>query len=139
MLDSFDKILVEAPLAPLQALVEGLEQKHTIAILRRPEVCLTLLRAEDSLDHQEFLLGEALTTACDVSVDGVPGYGLCLGEEPARAYCIAVLDSLREQQRIDAATQATLDSFAQAIDVAERTEFAQVLRTQVDFKLLEQE
>ncbi len=139
MLDLFDRTLVEAPLAPLQALVEGLERQHSVVIVRAPEICLTMLRAEDSLDRQEFLLGEALTTACDVSINGIPGYGLCLGEEPVRAYCIAILDSLREQNRIDSATQIALDSFAREVDLAQRAEFAHILRTQVDFKLLEQE
>ena len=139
MLEHLDQIVADAPLAPLQALVEGLERQHQIAIVRHPQPCLTMLRAEDSLDQQEFLLGEALTTSCEVSINTVAGYGLCLGEEPVRAYCSAVLDSLREQNLIDPASLAALQSMHDLLIEEQRAEHAQILRTQVDFKLLEQE
>jgi len=139
VLDRLDQIVADAPLAPLQTLVEGLERLHEIAIVRPPQPCLTMLRAEDSLDQQEFLLGEALTTSCEVSINTVPGYGLCLGEEPVRAYCSAVLDSLREQNLIDPVSIAALQSMHDKLIEDQRAEYAQILRTQVDFKLLEQE
>jgi hypothetical protein len=47
-----------------------------------------MIPAEDSLEAQKFYLGEALTTECEVAVDGHAGFGLCLGEEPVRCYCI---------------------------------------------------
>src|SRR5262245_66354975 len=97
-----DYVLCECDLEPLQALVEGLERQHTVTIVKEPSVCLTMVRAEDSLDKQEFYLGEALTTECEVSVDGRLGYGVCLGDEPVRGYCLAVIDAL-----IDAGTGAS--------------------------------
>jgi phosphonate C-P lyase system protein PhnG len=139
MLENLDFVLAECRLPFLQGLVEAIEPHHSIQVLKQPEPCLTLLRAEDSLDQQEFILGEALTTACEVSVDGVTGYGICLGEEPVRSYCIAVMDALREQNAIDAATEAALAEELQRIEAADQAEYAQILRTQVDFKLLEQE
>lgn len=139
VLEQLDQVLVESPLAVIQALVERLEQQHPIEIVRAPQICLTMLRAEDSLDQQEFLLGEALTTSCEVSVRGVAGYGMCLGEEPVRSYCIAVFDALREQGGIDAETLASLSSLSEKLDLQRQMEFAHTLRTQVDFKLLEQE
>jgi alpha-D-ribose 1-methylphosphonate 5-triphosphate synthase subunit PhnG len=139
MLENLDQVLIESPLGEVQALVEGIEKQHTVRLVREPEVCLTMLRAEDSLDAQEFLLGEALTTSCEVSVDGTAGFGMCLGEEPVRAYCVAVFDALRERQAIDEALFDTLAQMNRRREERDRREFAQTLRTQVDFKLLEQE
>jgi alpha-D-ribose 1-methylphosphonate 5-triphosphate synthase subunit PhnG len=139
MLENLDQVLIESPLGEVQALVEGIEKQHTVRLVREPEVCLTMLRAEDSLDAQEFLLGEALTTSCEVSVDGTAGFGMCLGEEPVRAYCVAVFDALRERQAIDEALFDTLAQMNRRREQRDRREFAQTLRTQVDFKLLEQE
>jgi len=139
MLENLDQILIESPLGEVQALVETLEKQHTVRLVREPEVCLTMLRAEDSLDAQEFFLGEALTTSCEVSVDGTAGYGMCLGEEPVRAYCVAVFDALRHMRAIDAASLKALAEMSGRMEERERREFAQTLRTQVDFKLLEQE
>jgi alpha-D-ribose 1-methylphosphonate 5-triphosphate synthase subunit PhnG len=139
MLENLDQVLIESPLGEVQALVEGIEKQHTVRLVREPEVCLTMLRAEDSLDAQEFFLGEALTTSCEVSVDGTAGFGMCLGEEPVRAYCVAVFDALRERQAIDEALFDTLAQMNRRREERDRREFAQTLRTQVDFKLLEQE
>jgi alpha-D-ribose 1-methylphosphonate 5-triphosphate synthase subunit PhnG len=139
IVERLDQILIESTLSEVQALVEGLEAKHSIQLVREPEVCLTMLRAEDSLDAQEFFLGEALTTSCEVRVDGTAGFGLCLGEEPVRAYCVAVFDALREMQLIDGALLEALAEMDSRVEDRDRREFAQTLRTQVDFKLLEQE
>src|SRR5262249_31877333 len=89
-----DYVFCECDLAPLQDLVFGLERRHDVSIVKPPAVCLTMVRAEDSLDRQEFYLGEALTTECEVTVDARAGHGLCLGDEPVRGYCLAVLDAL---------------------------------------------
>src|SRR5262245_12552115 len=136
-----DYVLCECELEPLQALVEGLERQHAVTIVKEPSVCLTMVRAEDSLDKQEFYLGEALTTECEVSVDGRVGYGVCLGDEPVRGYCLAVIDAL-----IDAGAGASDSSIGQfithhreRITARETLEFSLILRTQVDFKLMEQE
>lgn len=135
-----DYILCECDLEPLEAFVSGLEQKHAIAVVKAPSVCLTMVRAEDSLEKQEFYLGEALTTECEVAVDGAPGYGVCLGEEPVRGYCLAVLDALAQGPNGDAeALESFLNHHRQLISDREQREFNLILRTQVDFKLMEEE
>ncbi len=109
-------------------------------ILKAPSACLTLVRAEDSLEKQEFYLGEALTSECEVSVDGLVGHGLCLGEEPVRCYCIAVIDALLHGgQPTPPEVLQFLDHHRALLEQNEREEFNHILRTQVDFKLMEQD
>lgn len=135
-----DTILCECDLGALQAFVEQLEGRHQIEVTRQPGICLTMVKAEDSLEKQPFYLGEALTSECEVAVDGVAGYGLCLGEEPVRAYCIAVCDALLHG---GTATPAVLTQFLDehraVLAQREAEEFNHILRTQVDFKLMEQD
>ena len=134
-----DYVLCECDLAPLKELVLGLEQKHSVTMLKEPFVGLTMIRAQDSLDQQEFLLGEALTTECDVSVDGEPGSGVCLGEQPVRGYCLAVIDALIRDGAAPPDIQAFLDAQRRVIAERELEEFNLVMRTHVDFKLMDQE
>lgn len=134
-LNELDQAACHCDLAPLQAFVIALEGQHEIRVIREPSICLTMIRAEDSLENQEFLLGEALTTECEVTVDGVPGIGICLGEEVSRTYCLAVLDALRDAPAV---RQFAAEHLA-ILEERDRREFAQVMRTKVDFKLLEQE
>jgi alpha-D-ribose 1-methylphosphonate 5-triphosphate synthase subunit PhnG len=138
-----DYVLCECELAPLQELVIGLEQQHDITIVKEPSVCLTMIRAEDSLEQQPFYLGEALTTECEVTVDGRIGYGVCLGDEPVRGYCLAVVDALMADGDAAHASVEAINPFIERqrglVAEKETEEFNLVLRTQVDFKLMEQE
>src|SRR5262245_23566140 len=131
-------VLCECDREPLKTLVEGLEMQHEVTIVKEPSVCLTMVRAEDSLDKQEFYLGEALTTECEVSVDGRVGYGLCLGDEPVRGYCLAVIDALSDAGATsNSKVQAFIAQHRQLVSARETEEFHLILRTQVDFKLME--
>lgn len=135
-----DTVLCECDLPVLRQFVENLEARHDVKLTKPPGICLTMVRTEDSLEKQEFFLGEALTSECEVAVDGAAGYGLCLGEEPVRAYCIAVCDALLHG---GGAVPAELESFLDAerakLAARETEEFNRILRTQVDFKMMEQD
>ncbi|NJK97816.1 MAG: phosphonate C-P lyase system protein PhnG [Bacteroidales bacterium] len=93
-MEKTDYILNHCCLDALRQLVISLEAKFALQIVKEPSLGLTMIRAEDSVESQEFYLGEALTTDCEVSYNQITGYGICLGDEPVRAYCIAVVDAL---------------------------------------------
>ncbi len=135
-----DYTLSECDLEPLKRMVSRLEQSFTVEVRKTPSVCLTMIQAEDSLEAQRFYLGEALSTECEVAVDGRPGFGLCLGDEPVRAYCIAVVDALLHG---DGPAAPELDAFlaehGKIVARRDQDEFDLVLQTQVDFKLMEEE
>lgn len=135
-----DLVLCECDLDPLKAFVSELESHHQIEIIQQPGICLTMIRAEDSLEHQEFYLGEALTTECEVSVDGTPGIGLCIGEDPVRGYCIAVIDGImRASNGNHPDTLSFIDQQRTLLDRRESEEESLVMKTRVDFKLMEQD
>ncbi|MGB0372784.1 MAG: phosphonate C-P lyase system protein PhnG [Opitutales bacterium] len=135
-----DYILCECDLDALKTQVERFEERLAVRVTKEPAVCLTMVRAEDSLEHQEFYLGEALTTECEVEIDGAAGYGLCLGEEPVRGYCIAVFDALLYgKDEADAEAQSFISEHTELVSQKERQEFARTLSTRVDFKLMEED
>jgi len=135
-----DFILCECELEPLENFVTLLEEKFEVKVAKAPSVCMTMIEAEDSVEFQEFYLGEALTTECEVMVHGQRGYGICLGDEPVRSYCIAFIDALTQLPGADLQNvEVFLNEQAALIDKAAQLEYNQVLRTKVDFKLMEQE
>src|ERR1700753_3372122 len=95
-MENQDFILCECELEPLENFVASLEEKFEVKIAKTPSVCMTMIQAEDSVEFQEFYLGEALTTECEVVVNGQRGYGICLGDEPVRSYCIAFMDAITQ-------------------------------------------
>jgi alpha-D-ribose 1-methylphosphonate 5-triphosphate synthase subunit PhnG len=135
-----DYILCECGLDVLEAFVRELEPRHKVQIIRQPAVCMTMVRAEDSVESQPFYLGEVLVTDCEVQVDGQAGYGLCMGDEPVRCYCMAVIDALLLSEGPGASqVRAFLDRQAVLIADQRRLEYNLIQRTKVDFKLMEQD
>jgi len=135
-----DYILCECALEPLENLVASLEPSFQTTIIRMPSICMTMIQAEDSVEFQPFYLGEALTTECEVSVNGQKGYGVCLGDEPLRCYCIAFIDAVTQLKEVDyQPILLFLDQQAKLVDKAVQLEYNQILTTKVDFKLMEQD
>jgi alpha-D-ribose 1-methylphosphonate 5-triphosphate synthase subunit PhnG len=134
-----DYILCECSLDHLRQFVEETLAHYPVQLTKAPAICLTMVRAEDSVEKQEFYLGEALTTECEVEVNGQMGYGICLGDEPERAYCMAVIEAVMAAQD---ATLPLIKGFLfrerEAVQQREKLEFNQIMRTKVDFKLMEQ-
>ena len=135
-----DYVLNECALVPLEKLVESLEGLFEIKMARMPAVCMTMIEAEDSVEFQPFYLGEALTTECEVLINGQAGYGICLGDEPVRSYCIAFLDAVLQ---LDGSHIPTVNDFLKEqedlITLERKIEYNHILRTRVDFKLMEQD
>src|SRR5260221_8497221 len=139
MADS-DYILCECRLQALEEFVASLEASFVIQMARLPVVCMTMIRAEDSVEAQPFYLGEALTTDCEVIVNGRTGYGICLGDEPVRCYCIAFLDAIKQLSgEHQTKVQIFLEEQAAVISRELKVEYDHILRTRVAFKLMEQD
>jgi alpha-D-ribose 1-methylphosphonate 5-triphosphate synthase subunit PhnG len=139
-MEQADYILCECELAPLEAFVSEMEPRSSVQVIRHPAVVTTMIRAEDSVEGQLFYLGEALVTECELNVDGQPGYGLCLGDEPIRGYCIAFIDALLllADDRLPA-VHAFLQTQEAQITARLQMEHKLIQRTKVDFKLMEEE
>jgi alpha-D-ribose 1-methylphosphonate 5-triphosphate synthase subunit PhnG len=139
-MEQADYIICECDLEPLETFVRELEPHCAIQVVRHPAVGTTMIRAEDSVEGQPFYLGEALITECELNIDGQPGFGLCLGDEPVRSYCMAFLDALMllSDPRLSR-VEAFLSEQAALIEGRVRAEHDLVQRTKVDFKLMEEE
>jgi phosphonate C-P lyase system protein PhnG len=135
-----DYILCNCELEPLENFVAALEEGVKITLVKMPAICMTMVKAEDSVEFQPFYLGEALTTECEVLVNNKRGIGICLGDEPVRSYCLAFMDAYIQLQ--DADMQPVNDFLAQQAAIIkqnEKLENALIMRTKVDFKLMEQD
>lgn len=133
-----DQIICECPLDALESFVRELEPQYQVVIGRYPMLCTTMIRAEDSVEGQPFYLGEALVTETVLVLDGQTGYGICLGDEPVRSYCMAFIDAallLGGSPRIE----AFLTAQSALLEDALQLEYNQIQRTKVDFKLMEQD
>ncbi|WP_092168538.1 phosphonate C-P lyase system protein PhnG [Cyclobacterium xiamenense] len=133
-----DYILCECPLKHLVDFVAKLEDQYEITVSKAPEICLTMVKAEDSVEGQAFFLGEALTTTCEVVIGKESGLGIVLEDQPERAYCIAVLDTLSKlKDRNWPEIDAFLNAEKAQIMKAETEAHTKIMQSAVDFKLMD--
>lgn len=135
-----DIALVECPLEEFIPFIEKLESHYTIQTIMEPQNNLVMVRAQDTIEEQQFYLGEALATECEVTVNNTLGIGLCLGEEPERAYGMAIVDAILDDATV--LPPFVLDFINVQYDrsvVRDKKEFSQTLGTKVDFNLFNEE
>ena len=134
-----DYILIEGNLDKIKNFVETLESKYQIKITKQPNIGLTMVRANESVERQEFYLGEVLITETEVSINNKIGVGICIGDAPIRSYCQAVLDAvlqLKDENYDEINT--FLQKEASLISDKEKEENYEIQKTKVNFKLMEQ-
>jgi len=136
--ETIDFILIESSLEDVKSFVENLETKYEIQTVKKPSLSLTMIRAEDSVESQEFYLGETLTTDCEVAISNSTGYGICLGDEPQLAYCIAVIDSVLQNDPENEEVKKFMEVQSKKIEMERNIETSHIGRTRVDFKMMEQ-
>ena len=130
-----DYILCECDLESLKTFTEMIAARYDIKLTRPPGICMTMIRAEDSVEQQEFYLGEALTSECEVEIKDTKGYGICLGDEPERVYCMAIIEALMALKEENLASiQQFLDAQWKILQQAAQEEYTRIQRTKVDFK-----
>lgn len=136
---NIDYISIEGDLNRIKSFVEYLEKKYEIKITKKPTIGLTMVKANDSVEYQEFYLGEVLITEAEVSVNDKVGVGICIGDEPIRCYCQAVIDAVvqlkdENYDKVDSFLKKETDFIINK----EKEENYEILKTKVNFKLMEQ-
>lgn len=138
MKEKFDYITVECDLSELETFVKKLELKYNITVTKEPSICLAMIRAKDSVENQEFYTGEVLLTDCQVGINDTTGYGICIGDKPVRSYCIGVIDACLQNDSENTEILKFLEEQYKKIEEKKKIEYNQILRTRVDFKMMEQ-
>lgn len=134
-----DYILVEGDLHRIKDFVAHIESSLTINVTKQPTIGLTMVRAADSVESQEFYLGEVLITECEISIDNIVGIGICTGDEPVRSYCMAVVDAVMKSDfEQKSMAEDFLKKEAELILSKEDELKAMINKTKVDFKLMDQ-
>jgi alpha-D-ribose 1-methylphosphonate 5-triphosphate synthase subunit PhnG len=139
-MDTYE-VICECAIENLVQLISQMEASIAIEIVIAPKLGMTMIQAEDSIDFQPFYLGEVLITECQLTVDGQLGYGYCMGDAGQRAYCIAIIDAILHTN--DHPMQKDINEFItiekQILYQKKLEEYNQILKTKVDFKIMEQD
>lgn len=133
------RILIEGDRSLLQRLCEQIERKYSMETVKPPERSLVMTKANDSVSQKPFYLGEVLVTECTVSIQGVYGFGVLMGEDAERAYQLAVVDAAFQAKLPETgAWEPELLAEEKRIAVRQRTVYSQSAKTKVNFDTMEE-
>ena len=136
-----DEVLCECPIEKLVLFISIIESKLSIELVIPPKLGMTMVKAQDSIDFQSFYLGEVLITECQLTVDGQLGYGFCMGDQGKRAYSIAIIDAIIHSPLHPLQNEIFdfIKEQGEMLELEKLKEYNQILKTKVDFKIMEQD
>ena len=88
------ELIAETDLEGVRTIAEAVLDRLPVKVLKAPAPGMVMVRHVDPLERTPYYLGEAYVTECEIEVDGVLGYGCCLGNEEERALCGALVDAV---------------------------------------------
>lgn len=108
-------------------------ENSEVEIKKPPEPVLMMVRVKETVDGEIFNLGEVLVTNCGVLLDGEPGWGIAMGDDPERALCAAVIDAAsRPEMSLELEDELSLQ--LAFVRKARRERWAGVQPTRVEFE-----
>lgn len=118
-------VCAEATVHELTAAVAASGYAGAIAVLRRPEAGLIMVRGRTGGDGDAFNLGEMTITRCVVRIDsGADGYAFTPGRDAERARAAATIDAMVQTPALADAVEMALEPvrrrLAADLDLAER-------------------
>ncbi|MFD2115805.1 phosphonate C-P lyase system protein PhnG [Paenibacillus yanchengensis] len=120
------------------ALALEIKDRYRVTIIEEPNHGLVMVKVRESAQKSLFYLGEVLVTECKVQIEGKIGIGILKGDEPERAYDLAVIDAAYEAQLQEITAWSTiLSSEADRIAREQKVVDAAVLRTKVNFETMD--
>ncbi|WP_409342841.1 phosphonate C-P lyase system protein PhnG [Paenibacillus sp. MBLB4367] len=132
------EILINGSGAVAAALAQEIKERHEVTTVEEPNHGLVMVKVRETAQKSLFYLGEVLVTECKVRIGGRIGVGILKGDEPERAYDLAVIDAAYEAGLKETAawTEALLSEAGRIAE--ERKAFAAgVLRTKVNFETMD--
>ena len=134
--------LASSDAIPLETLINSMIARGIISnieIIRPPSTGTIQLQVREPICEERFIVGDALVTVAEVSVDGTLGWAMRLGSDANAAVAAAVADAHIARVGLESSPElAELISYTQLeIERTEEREWAEIRETIIDFEELD--
>jgi len=132
------KTLINSTSNLTAVLANEIKAGYDIELMEEPNYGLVMVKVRETAKKSQFYLGEVLVTECKVRISGSIGVGLIKGDEPEKAYDLAVIDAAYAAELVETgAWSAKLYKEQAQIEQDYAAEYTKVMRTKVDFQTMD--
>lgn len=131
------RILSRAQDAQVKELAEEIMGSHTVTVVKGPAKTLAMVKLREPVQESLFYLGEVIVCEAVVTVDGVRGMAVTMGDHFEKVLHMAVIDAACNREIFTG--QARLLELEEGQRRQEEKENAMHLNTMVNFRSMDSE
>ncbi|WP_193726587.1 phosphonate C-P lyase system protein PhnG [Paenibacillus guangzhouensis] len=140
----YTAVIAELDVEALRPWGGHIAQLGRVEDVNEPSLGMVMMRAQESVQRHVFNAGEIFVSEATLTVDGVVGYGIVMGNALEKARIVALLDAVHHNMELkwnDFREQFRIWIAKQEKEQRERrqADFALTQRTKVDFQLMDTE
>jgi len=87
------KILAKTDRTVVIDMAEKVKQKSEVVVVKEPETALTMIKMREPVKESLFYLGEVIITESTVSVNGINGTAVTMGDDFDKTLSMAIIDA----------------------------------------------
>lgn len=87
------KIMSKADRNAIIKMADKVRKNHELVVIKEPEKALAMIKMREPIKESLFYLGEVIVTEATVSVDGVGGTAVAMGDDFEKTLAMAVVDA----------------------------------------------
>lgn len=131
------KIMSKADRTEIIKLAEEVKKQQDVIVVKEPEKALTMIKMREPVKESLFYLGEVIVTEATVSVNGVNGTAVAMGDDYEKTLSMAIIDAAYNGNWFQKET-VLLELEKEQISKEEK-ENAMFMKTMVNFNSMDSE
>lgn len=131
------KIMSKAGRSEIMNLADEIKNAHDVMVVKEPEKALTMIKMREPVKESLFYLGEVIVTEATVSVNGVNGTAVAMGDDYEKTLSMAIIDAAYNGNLFEKES-VLLELEKEQISKAEK-ENAMFMKTMVNFRSMDSE
>lgn len=131
------KIMSKADREIIIEMAKEIQEKKEVVIVKSPEKVLAMVKMREPVKEMKFYVGEVIVTETTVSVDGVTGHAVAMGDDFDKTLSMAIIDSAYNGGFFE--KEGVLLELEKEQRLKEEKENAMFMKTMVNFNSMDAE
>ncbi|MBR5319666.1 MAG: phosphonate C-P lyase system protein PhnG [Peptococcaceae bacterium] len=129
------KILSKADRGIVLDMADEIKKRTEVVVIKAPEKALAMIKMREPVKESLFYLGEVIVTETTVSVNGVNGTAVAMGDDYDKTLAMAIIDAAYNGNLF--ADETVLLELEKEQIAREEKENAMFMKTMVNFKSMD--